>query len=333
MKSMVSGGLLSAVFYASLFLNLSYGQNFPVNQHVRLGSLPDTTHFFNSNFLWSIDEVNGRNLGAFVSILAGDSMEGRASGTKGFERAASLATELFRRNNFKTYSQKFKIDSASLSHRIFSKEFFGDSIETKNIVAVWPGSDSLLRNEFVVVTAHLDHLGKKQDSTYHGANDNASGVSVIMALAEFIHKNKLEPGRTLVFILFSGEEAGLKGSLYFVEHPMIDLRKVRLQINLDLVGSGKNGLMLQGTEHFPQEEIRIKQINDTYFHFEIGTRPNSPNSDHYFFNLAGVPAFFIYAYNGTMPYHSPGDTSDKIDAVVLENVTKFVFMNVWQFAN
>ena len=136
----------------------------------------------------------------------------------------------------------------------------------------------------------------------------------------------------MIFIAFAGEEVGLNGSAYFVTHAPIDLKKIKLLINLDLVGSGKQGLMVQGVDGHESEFSEIRQINQKYFQFELGTRLNSPNSDQYYFHLLGVPAFFMYAYNGTIPYHSPGDTADKIDPAVVENVAKFVLMNVWNFA-
>jgi hypothetical protein len=329
-----NGGLPSAVFCALLLPMTGFGQTIPLDQKTELHN-NDLPIPFDAGFLRCVNSIDGKDIRKYISALASDSLEGRGSGSKGFNKAAGLTAAHFERHHFQkfgnSYFQYFKIDAPTLRKRIFVDELTGDSAVTENIAATWEGTT--LKNEFVVITAHLDHLGKKQDSVYYGANDNASGVSVILKLAELIDKNKLKPKRSIVFILFSGEEAGLRGSQHFVEHPVMALERIKFQINLDLVGSGKQGIMLQGGDHYPREEAEVKMINENYFHFELGLRVNSPNSDHFFFNAAGVPAFFVYAYNGTIPYHSPNDTADKIDTIVLENVAKFVFVNVWHFAN
>ncbi len=337
----LDGGLLSAVFCILFFPASCMITPAPDGSQTVLLNRPAKVQransVFGADFLKAVNEISGKDILKFIAALASDSLEGRGAGSNGFNKAAALAAGHFARCRLQqlqhSYFQNFNVEAAALRARIFGGDLTGDSAATKNIIGLREGSDAILKNEFVVVTAHLDHLGKKQDSVYYGANDNASGVSIVLQLSEFFAEEKWRPKRSVVFILFSGEETGLRGSKYFVEHPLIDLNKIKFQINLDLVGSGKEGIMLQGTDHFPVEEAVIKNVNRDYFHFELSTRPNSPNSDQYFFNAAGVPAFFIYAYNGTIPYHSPGDTADKIDTVVLENVAKFVLMNMWKFAN
>jgi Zn-dependent M28 family amino/carboxypeptidase len=330
-----NGGLISAViFLFALQPVQSWGQSRRLDQITpSLAGIAQTDSVFNEAILKLVDNINAKDIRSLITILASDSFEGRATGSRGFDKAANFVRLQFEQNGLRpigdSYFQKFKIETQTLRSRIHLQNTAGDSVETMNVIGIKEGS--LHKDEYVVITAHLDHLGRTKDSVYHGANDNASGVAVLLTASQAL-KN-IFPNRSVVFIAFTGEEVGLMGSAYFVTHPLIDLKKIKFMINLDLVGSGPNGIMVQGVDGQPNELKEIQKINQKYFQFELGTRPNSPNSDQYYFHLLGVPAFFIYAYNGTMPYHSPGDVAEKIDPAVVENVAKFVLMNVWRFVS
>ncbi|MCK6544129.1 M20/M25/M40 family metallo-hydrolase [bacterium] len=324
-RLIIHGGIISAFLLYSFTLS---AQVRPLDQAILRpgsGAYSDVMH------------IKGETIKAMVAALSADSMEGRATGTRGFDKAARWVKEFFVQHDIQPlpggYFQDFTVPTSVLKERLHSNEWSSETASTKNIIGYIAGNDSLRRDEFIVLTAHLDHLGKEGDSIYAGANDNASGVASVLQIARWIKESKTGLGRSVVFILFSGEEAGLLGSYHFVENPWIDLNKIRLLINLDLVGSGRDGIMLQGSENYPDYAVRIKKINDEWFGFEMSTRPNSPNSDHYYFNKIGLPAFFVYAYRGTMPYHAPGDTSEKIDEKVLENVTRWVAAMIVAFGN
>ena len=122
------------------------------------------------------------------------------------------------------------------------------------------------------------------------------------------------------------------GSAYFIQHPPFKLSDIALLINLDLVGSGSQGIMLQGFPEHPKFLQRASDLNSKLFNFELRNRANSPNSDHYYFAAKGLPAFFLYAYPGTSPYHHIDDTAEKLDPFVLENIAKFVLAYLWDFA-
>ncbi|NUM79397.1 M28 family peptidase [bacterium] len=299
---------------------------------------PADDHFISSEINKKIDKVDGMKILEFVKTLTADSFEGRASGTIGYNKAGQWLAGQFKRVGIKpflkhSYFQPFKIAHQYIRQRIYA-DVKGDSAETFNVIGWIEGQE--LKNEFVVMTAHLDHLGMKlsmtgdKDTIFYGANDNASGVSVMLSVGETLVEMK--PKRSILFVAFSGEEVGLLGSKYFVEHSPVPLEQIRFLLNLDLVGSGHDGIMVQGVNDFPQEFSTVSGINRSYFGFELSTRPNSPNSDQYYFNALGVPAFFMYAYKGTNPYHLPGDVWQGLDMMVLENVAKFSAMVVWKFA-
>ena len=333
-KNVLSGGLISAAlfFQFALFQGLQ-GQIRRLDQTVpplQIRNISDS--IIDQTILDLVDNVHGNDIRSYINILASDSFEGRAAGSVGYDKAAYFLVKHFEKNGIKpvlgSFFQTFKIETRTVRSQVYLNRVTGDSVETMNVIGIKEGST--YRDEYVVITAHLDHLGKKQDSIYYGANDNASGVAVMMAVAQAL--KDVPTKRSLLFVAFTGEEVGLMGSAYFVTHPPMDLKKIKFMINLDLVGSGSNGIMVQGVDSHETELSEIRQINQAYFQFELGTRPNSPNSDQYYFHLLGVPAFFLYAYNGTMPYHSPGDTAEKIDTEVVENVAKFVLMTAWKFA-
>ena len=167
----------------------------------------------------------------------------------------------------------------------------------------------------VVFTAHYDHLGMMGDKVcFHGAHDNASGVASVLGIAKYYSAIGKKPHYTTVFMLFSGEEAGLQGSRYAVEHPLIDLKKTRLVVNLDLLCGGAEGIMIvngKGKETQPFVK-RMQAFNEKEKLLpEIKLRDNAANSDHWWFSQH-CPAIFIYTLGGRYgDYHSPYDTCDK----------------------
>lgn len=329
----VTDVILSAVFFLIFFqFNDLNGQIRRTDRLTPTLTVNTADSIFDKSVIESVNRINGKDILSLIYTLAADSFEGRATGSRGFGKAATFVLKQFEESGLKpigsSYFQKFRIETRTVQSKIHLQDLSNDSIETMNVIGLKRGA--LFPDEYTVIAAHLDHLGKKQDSVYHGANDNASGVAVMLTVARAL--KDIPTKRSVLFIAFTGEEVGLMGSAYFVTHPPIDLRKIRFMVNLDLVGSGSDGIMIQGVDGHDAEFSKIQKINQTYFQFELSTRPNSPNSDQYYFHVLGVPAFFIYAYNGTMPYHSPGDTADKIDAAVVENITKFVLMNVLNHA-
>lgn len=279
-----------------------------------------------------INRIQANDVFRDLTILASDSMEGRGIGTRGFERVSRWVEKRLNEIGVQplsenSYRQYFSVPKKVVERRTHFSGTVPDTLTTWNVMGMIPGTDSVLKDEIIMLTAHLDHIGRTDDSIYYGANDNASGVAAMLNAARFIAHNPIK--RTLVVAAFSGEESGLLGSYFFILNPAFDPDRIILMLNLDLVGSGADGIMLQGGEKYFYQQSMIESINRSHFQFRLTTRPNSPNSDHYFFNVSGVPAMFMYAFNGRCPYHSPGDHPDCIDKYVLLNVTKFVSSVTW----
>ncbi|MBS1527231.1 MAG: M28 family peptidase [Bacteroidetes bacterium] len=164
-------------------------------------------------------------------------------------------------------------------------------------------------DSFVVMTAHYDHLGGMGAKTYFpGANDNASGISQLLSLARYYAQHP-QP-YSMVFICFSGEEAGLLGSKFFSENPLIPLANIRFLVNMDILGTGEEGITVVNATTFPKEFAMLKQINDNaHYLVKVASRGKATNSDHYWFTEKGVPSFFIYTMGGIKAYHDVYDVS------------------------
>ena len=191
-----------------------------------------------------------------------------------------------------------------------------------NICGVVKGT--LKPDSFIVMTAHYDHLGGMGKSTYFpGANDNASGISLMLNLAKYYVANP-QP-YSIAFICFAGEEAGLIGSKYFTEHPLIDLNKIKFLINVDLVGTGNDGITVVNATINAKEFKLLNNINEQNNYFtKINSRGKAANSDHYWFTEKGVPAFFIYTLGGIKAYHDIYDVAKTLPLDKYENLFKLL---------
>jgi aminopeptidase YwaD len=165
-------------------------------------------------------------------------------------------------------------------------------------------------DSFIVFTAHYDHLGQMgKDVYFPGANDNASGVAMLLNLAKYYSQPENKPKYSIAFIAFGAEEVGLIGSAYFTMHPLFPLARIHFLINMDILGTGDEGItVVNATLHNP-EFVKLKQLNDTNQYLPlIKPRGKASISDHHFFTERGVPCFYIYTLGGIKAYH---DTCDQ----------------------
>lgn len=179
-------------------------------------------------------------------------------------------------------------------------------------------------DSFIFITAHYDHLGGLGASTYFpGANDNASGVSLLLNLAHYYATRP--QSYSIGFILFSGEEAGLLGSKYFTENPLVPLKNIRFLINTDLAGTGDEGITVVNATEFPKEFALMQQINtDNKLLAAVNARGKAANSDHYFFTEKGVPSFFFYTLGGIKAYHDVFDKAATLPLNEHEDLFKLI---------
>jgi aminopeptidase YwaD len=178
---------------------------------------------------------------------------------------------------------------------------------TQNLAAIIRGSAQ--PDSFLVVSAHYDHLGMMGKDTYFpGANDNASGVALLLELAAHYARPANRPACSVVFLLFGAEEAGLVGSSYFVQHPLVPLAGIKFLLNLDLLGTGEEGATVVNGRVHEAAFARLTALNDAHHYLpRLTARGRAANSDHFPFSEAGVPAFFLYTRGGSLAYHDVHD--------------------------
>ncbi len=195
------------------------------------------------------------------------------------------------------------------------KNKFIEKYKTQNVIGFVEGK--LKPDSFIIFCAHYDHLGRMGKNTYFpGANDNASGTSMVLSLARHFSKPENQPDVSIAFISYSGEEAGLFGSSYFAENPLMPIEKIKFVVNFDMVGTGSTGVKIVNGQKLPKYFDALKNINDEKQYMEnVSARGEAANSDHYPLYDKGVPAFFLYT---TGPEHKEYHTiNDKAEALPL----------------
>ena len=194
--------------------------------------------------------------------------------------------------------------------------------KTSNVCGIVKGTKK--PDSLIVITAHYDHLGGMGSETYFpGANDNASGIALLLDLAKYYAANP-QP-YSIAFICFSGEEAGLIGSKYFTDHPLINLSNIRFLVNIDLAGTGDEGITVVNASVFAKEFSLLKQINTQNNYFvQVKSRGKAANSDHYWFTEKGVPAFFMYTLGGIKAYHDVFDKAETLPLTEYNDLYKLI---------
>lgn len=189
----------------------------------------------------------------------------------------------------------------------------------KNVIGYLPAEKSTKKT--IVFTAHYDHLGRLGQETYFpGANDNASGTAMLIALANYFRQHRVD--YNLLFIAFAGEEIGLLGSKHYVENPVKPLKDISFLLNLDIFGSGEDGITVVNGSIFLEHFDLLTDINEEkQLLTQIKSRGYAANSDHYWFTDAGVPSFFIYTMGLNRHYHDTGDTFENLSFAEVNDLT------------
>ncbi|MDD4645568.1 MAG: M28 family peptidase [Bacteroidales bacterium] len=198
---------------------------------------------------------------------------------------------------------------------------YNEQYPTQNVIGYLPGQT----DQFIVYTAHYDAMGSFGEGNYYpGAEDNASGTAMVLDLARH-YLNGKKPYYSIAFMLFSGEEAGLMGSSYYVNHPLFPLEKVKLVINLDMVMTGDDGAFLFNGNERPNETAIVHKINEeNHYLKEIVNRDAARNSDHHPFHEKGVPAIFFLTKGVGGAGHTPDDSYDKLSLYTYEKFFRLV---------
>ena len=252
-----------------------------------------------------------------LSYLASDKMEGRKPGNPGNFIAVSFIKKEFESYGLETHLQKF---TYTFRWRVGLIRWRTVEIETMNVIGVLKGTS----DKHVVIGAHMDHLGVDGDGdAYNGADDNASGTTAILELAEAFGKSDARPKDTIVFIAFNAEELGLLGSKHYVSDPLLPLDDCKLMINLDMVGRLRGTTVTAQGGNLSRSVTQLVDKLDDDYPFDVNITAAGNRSDHAPFNWSGVPVLFFHT--GTHPqYHRITDDPDLINYEGLVNIAKFV---------
>lgn len=251
----------------------------------------------------SLINFNFVNLGAVVKLVDKTPI-GRVANNQSHAKTLSFPiVEIKKSEKINSKSKKIKLDFSFLNI---------DNYNVSNVVGYVEGFQP---DSIVVFTAHYDHLGMLGDTIYYpGAHDNASGVAMVCELANYYSKKENKPQFTTVFLLCSGEESGLEGSLHFVANSPFDLKKIKLVVNLDLVGSGSDGIAIANGVKNPKVcDLLSEKSEENNLQLPVHKRGEACNSDHCPFDMLGVNSIFIYTLgNEATAYHSPEDNSKNL---------------------
>ena len=251
-----------------------------------------------------------------VYLLASDSLRGRDAGTVDADKAAQYIVKQFKEIGIEPYYKEG-------FYQPFEK--YGTTTY-KNIVGVIPGNDPVLKDEYIVIGAHYDHVGVKNDKIYNGADDNASGTATIIEMARILKARQSQLKRSIIVVAFDAEEKGLWGSNYLTEQ--LDLSKIKLMMSIDMVGwlhEGKT-LRLHGAatikdgKKLLQEEARKMQMDIDAIKFETSV---FGATDTQGFAKKNVPT--LYVTTGLKsPYHKPEDDAELIDYEGMDRITSYM---------
>jgi hypothetical protein len=289
-----------------------------------------------------LEHISASSLRGHLSFIASDLLEGRGTPSRGLDLAAEYIAAQFRRAGLEPLGNDGYFQTTNLTARGSDKPEM-----VRNVVGILRGSDRVLRDTYVLVTAHYDHLGVRQTDAgpvvYNGANDDGSGTVSVIELAAALSSAKTHPRRSIVFMTFFGEERGLLGSRYYAAHPLVPIEKTIADINLEQIGRTDD---LEGP--------RVGAGSMTGFDFsdvgpifrqaarsagvEIAKHPR--NSDAFFARsdnqaLAdlGIPAHTICTAYIFPDYHRPGDHWDKVDYVNMEKLDRAVALGLLTLAS
>ena len=298
-----------------------------------------------SSYLNIIDPTD---LSKHLYIVASDEMGGRDTGSEGQKKAGEYLIE-----QYKAMGINFPKGASSYYQKVpaeyMTKKFGNKGADSENIWAFIPGSTH--PDEIVVLSAHYDHVGTKNEEIYNGADDDGSGTVALLEIAQAFAKAKKEghgPKRSILFLHVTAEEKGLHGSRFYSENPLFPLKNTVVDINIDMIGrvdpeheSNPNYIYVIGSDRLSTELHQInEEMNTKFVGLTLDYKYNDRNdpekiyfrSDHYNFAKNGVPSIFYF--NGVhADYHKPTDTPDKINYEVLAKRAQLAFANAWEIAN
>lgn len=286
--------------------------------------------------------ITPADMRARIAFLASDELKGRNTPSPGLEAAAAYIADEFKSFGLQpagdngTYLQRYPY--VARARRGAAAPVNPDTAYPPNVVAILPGSDPALKDTYVVFSAHMDHVGvgqpdAKGDSIYNGADDDASGTSAVVEVAQAFASlpEAQRPKRSMVFLLVSGEEKGLLGSAWYADHPTVPLEKIVANVNIDMIArNSPDTVVAIGNEYSslgPLVASIARQRPELGFTVVPDLWPEERfffRSDHFNFARKEIPAIFFFA-GVHADYHKPSDEIDTVDTDKAARIAKLVY--------
>ena len=287
------------------------------------------------------EEITTSELKDHITFLTSDQNSGRYPGGKINKRIVRYITKDFKKSGIapfkKTYKQPFV---AQL--RVKKGEIPKKAVETWNVIGFIEGNDPLLKNEYIVLGAHYDHLGlgggpsSKSDKIgiHHGADDNASGTSALLEIGERLMAHRSELKRSVLLVAFGAEEQGLLGSKYFADNPVVPLSQIKLMINMDMVGrlNDAKQVYMGGAGTFPGGVELMKELGPPLGLAPVVHAGSVGGSDHVSFYKKNISVLGIHT-GGHPQYHTPEDTVELINFEGQKQVCRYIFNAIMKVAS
>ena len=282
----------------------------------------------NASYHTALESITAAELGQTVQYLAGPELEGREAGSPGGQAAADyLVAQLTR----------FHLQPAGLNSGFFQP--FPPNY--RNILALVPGSDRELKNDVILVGAHYDHLGhglsrgrsNPGGPIYPGADDNASGSSGVLQLAQAFTLLAEPPKRSILLVFWDAEEKGLLGSKYWTGHPTVPLDRVAAALNADMIGRlRENRLLIYGSRTgYGWQRLLAEQNRESGLELKFSWLLQA-NADHFSFYAKGIPVVMFHT-GLHEAYHRPNDDASHINSAGMAQVTRLLFATAYELAN
>ncbi len=309
--------VLFLVLLSSLFINLSWQE--------KQDRKPQSQELDKA-----VDSVSAENLKRHESYLAGDELEGRCAGYEGNNKATEYIATHWKKLGLKPVGDKDKDGNPSY----FQKFTFRKTYETRNTVAFFEGNDDKLKDQIIVIGAHHDHVGKEgqggwgkkggpkgDDNIWNGADDNASGTSSVLEIARAFMEGKIKTRRSILFMTFSAEEAGLLGSAHYVKNSLFPRKNHKAMVNLDMVGRSTGYVSLSNFQTSPIWDEIVEKAKKG-LKIEVKTKKSElGGSDHMSFDAAGIPNTQLFTPMHS-DYHKITDHPDRIEYDHMADICK-----------
>src|SRR5215469_6665915 len=282
-----------------------------------------------------IDHISAASLRGNLSFISSDLLEGRATPSRGLDLAAEYIAAQFRRAGLEPARGEDYFQTATLK-----------TGTAKNVAGLLRGSDPMLKDTYVIVSAHYDHIGMRShgdDRIYNGANDDGSGTVSLMELASALGALPAHPARSILFLTFFGEEEGLLGSRYYASHPLVPLDRTIADVNLEQVGrtDATNGrrigvAYLTGYDYSDLGAMLSHEAAPSGFRIteDASTKEDLfERSDNLPLSQAGIPSTTLYVAADFLDYHGVGDEWPKIDYENMAKLDRAVALGLLRLAS